>query len=87
MRLVFSLSSKYFGGPNVLDASSADWRAFRKAIEIRNRLMHPRELADLDVLDDELDTVVTAQKWFFGATIDLQDRAWEALGGEASDQA
>ena len=41
------------------------WSKFCEAIEIRNRLMHPKSTEDLIVSDSEWEAVQTAEDWFF----------------------
>ena len=40
------------------------WDAFKKARTIRNALTHPRREGDVEVTDEELDTVKLAEQWF-----------------------
>lgn len=40
------------------------WGKFCQAIEIRNRLMHPKSLEDLEVQDSDLTDVLDAASWF-----------------------
>ena len=40
------------------------WNDLRKAIEVRNRLMHPKAPADLLVSDADIESVLNAAIWF-----------------------
>jgi hypothetical protein len=43
----------------------ARWESLRTAIDIRNRLMHPKSTEDLIVSDSEWEAVQAAEDWFF----------------------
>ena len=81
VRLAFALTARTSGSDYVLDVSGRGWKAFRHAIEIRNRLMHPKSIDDLAVTDVEMKTILEAQLWFQHTTIALNDSSWGALGG------
>lgn len=40
------------------------WALFRQAVRVRDRLMHPKQVADLVVPNEELDQVIHAWGWF-----------------------
>lgn len=54
-----------------LDIYGDGWRALKATFEIRNRLVHPKQAADLLVSDEELKVVAIAQDWFQGMHRDL----------------
>jgi len=44
--------------------SDSRWGDFRNAVRIRNRITHPKELADIELSDDDMDVVHRAENWF-----------------------
>jgi hypothetical protein len=40
--------------PAKIDKGGEGWQAFKEALRVRDRLMHPKKIADLDVSDQEL---------------------------------
>lgn len=48
-----------------LDISGNGWDSLRKAVQIRNRITHPKETADLTITDEEAEFVIIAWAWFF----------------------
>ena len=44
------------------------WSALRSAIDVRNRVTHPKSRKDLQVSDRELEIVATGFAWLLGAT-------------------
>ena len=53
------------------DYSGAGWKAFQESVRLRNRLTHPKQIADLDVSDTDLETLDEAHDWFIGAVRQL----------------
>jgi hypothetical protein len=49
------------------------WQAFRRSIEIRNRLTHPKTAADTMVSDDDIETIKVSSIWFQRETPKLKD--------------
>jgi hypothetical protein len=56
--------AKANNSPHVIDCGSSGWQAFRDAVAIRNRLVHPKVPNDLLVSDDDMKTVRAAITWF-----------------------
>ena len=54
-----------------LDKSNSGWRSFTNAIELRNRITHPRNALAFEVTDSELDALEEARSWFADAIEDL----------------
>lgn len=63
IRFSFGIFTKVHGINFDVEADKDGWDAFLKAIDIRNRLMHPRSLSDIYPLD-RVDDVVLASQWF-----------------------
>ncbi len=61
---------KHFGLSLNIDLKSAEWFDFKKAIEIRNRVTHPKKLAEFDVSKDEVALARRVGHWFGTFIID-----------------
>lgn len=61
---VFEMFSRLFGKCFQLDKSSTGWVDFTTAIEVRNRITHPKNAASFKIDDSELNTVERARQWF-----------------------
>ena len=48
----------------VLDKSGTGWRCVQRATKLRDRLMHPKSVADLKVSDDDIQEAAVAFYWF-----------------------
>ncbi|TAD83881.1 MAG: hypothetical protein EAY70_01665 [Sphingomonadales bacterium] len=46
------------------DFGASEWEGFRKAIEIRNRITHPKSADDLHVSKTDVEQVMNALSWF-----------------------
>ncbi|MFN7996329.1 MAG: hypothetical protein U0Q18_22140 [Bryobacteraceae bacterium] len=55
------------------------WQAFRTAIAIRNRLMHPKSRDDLSISDDDLQTCCDALNWYEAESARVATLAAESL--------
>ncbi len=64
LRFVFSVFAKAHDHVFSLAVDSGGWRAFREAAEIRNRLMHPKSVRDIEVSTDECAQAKVALDWF-----------------------
>jgi hypothetical protein len=62
IRLVTRLASEICPQLKV-DFSGSDWRNFRQAATIRNRITHPKSKSDLTISDDDIDVVQMAFFW------------------------
>ncbi len=47
-----------------IDKSGNDWQCFKNALKIRDRITHPKNIADLEITDDEMPTILNAGAWF-----------------------
>jgi hypothetical protein len=79
IRFAFAVTAKCFGSAYKLDTSGQGWKAFREAIRVRNRLMHPKQPADLVLSESEFQAVREAQLWFWRVALELQESAQAAL--------
>ncbi|MBI4188945.1 MAG: hypothetical protein HY525_00215 [Betaproteobacteria bacterium] len=52
LRLVFSILKSH-GIPVQVDLGSADWKNIDHAVKIRNRVIHPKKMADISVSKEE----------------------------------
>lgn len=70
-RFAFASYAKLHGSELKLPTAEQGWELLRQFVKVRNRLTHPRNLADLTVSDDELRNIEKATDWFRGVTRDL----------------
>jgi len=59
--------------PTSIDFSGAGWQNFTAAIEIRNRITHPKSLDDLMLTDSDLRSCNDALHWFLEASTHLME--------------
>ncbi|OXY83511.1 hypothetical protein [Oceanimonas doudoroffii] len=64
IKFAFNLYSKAHQLNKAFHAGGAWWGDFKKAIKIRDRLMHPRSPEDLDIEPSEVITVISAVRGF-----------------------
>lgn len=57
----------------VLDLSGAGWQRLLDAIAVRNRITHPKALADLDATDADLAAVAHGTEWMMANGTELLD--------------
>lgn len=55
------------------------WAKLRRSIEIKDRLMHPKNGDDLFVSEEEVNVVIEATDWFVARSQELQDSSLEGL--------
>lgn len=64
LRFAFAVASKAENLSFALDVSTAGWQALRSGAKVRDRLMHPKTVADLTVSNEEIESVIQAFRWF-----------------------
>jgi hypothetical protein len=66
LKFTFAAFAKAWRTRCRLELGDAGWQDFGSALKVRDRLMHPKRIADLDVSDDEVRIVNHASVWFIG---------------------
>jgi hypothetical protein len=71
IRLAFSMFGRVHHSTYDLRVDNAAWEAFLKSIEVRDRLMHPKEYVQLNVSDDEMSRLDRTYQWFSKSLIEV----------------
>ena len=71
IRFTLALAAKVSGSPTSVRYDDEGWAGFKESIRIRNRLMHPRSVADLMLSDAEMVAVHNARAWYKNAIVDV----------------
>jgi hypothetical protein len=66
LRAVYKIAGKAFGEPLNINFGGKGWESFQSAIEIRDRLTHPKSKEDCTVENENLDIVESGANWFRG---------------------
>jgi len=74
VRFVFALLERA-RGVSLLDPTAEWWSCFKKSIRVRDRLMHPKMPADVNVSPDEIIDVLKAKAGFQTALLAYPPRA------------
>lgn len=64
LRFAFKVLACILKSDFELDVKSSDFEKFQKAVDIRNRLTHPKGVKDLRITQDEFNLVTSAYDWF-----------------------
>ena len=64
-----------------IDRGDSGWNSYQQAIKVRDRLMHPRTVAALDVTDAEFEGVKEAMHWWIALWTKGQQAAGERIAG------
>ncbi|WP_176054525.1 hypothetical protein [Paraburkholderia caribensis] len=54
-----------------VDFNHVGWSNLRKAVDVRNRLVHPKRLEDMMVSDDEVKRAVSAFDWLLALVLEV----------------
>jgi hypothetical protein len=79
LRFSFRSFARTYGIPFSLNVGSDGWRLFREAVDIRNRITHPKQPADLDVSDDDLEVCRKAHSWYVDESLRMGQMVIESL--------
>lgn len=69
IRFAFSMYGRAIGRAIELNCSGEEWHAFKNALAIRNRIVHPKSADELSITDDELACVRKATNWILATTL------------------
>ncbi len=64
LRAVYRAAGEAFEHPLVVDFGDAGWQSFQAALDVRNRITHPKTYQDCHVEGEALDTVNRGHNWF-----------------------
>ncbi len=64
LRAVYRAAEETFGEPLAVSFGDNDWRSFRAALNVRDRITHPKTYQDCHVDGGALDTVNLGHDWF-----------------------
>lgn len=70
-RFIIRLAEEEFGTP-LVDFESNKWQAFNQAIEIRNRITHPKDIDDFNLSDDDIEAVRSSSIWLFETIVRVE---------------
>lgn len=83
LRLAFDMWAKVHDIDNDLDLAGQGWADVQAALRVRDRLMHPKALSDLDVTDSEIRTALSGFGWFdTQLNLALDDAMCSLVGGK-----
>ncbi|MDQ3816348.1 MAG: hypothetical protein M3362_01500 [Acidobacteriota bacterium] len=85
VRFAFASYAKHYGFDFKLKVDDAGWQSFLEAIQIRNRLMHPKQVGDLEVSEREIEITNRAKVWFLANMAFLLDSALKVLRSKQSE--
>lgn len=75
IRFVFKCYAQLYLIKDEIDVGGAGWGSFQESLKVRNRLTHPKCLADTLVSDQDLKHTKQATKWFIKSCHDLRIHA------------
>ncbi len=64
LRFTVKTVNRLFGAQLDLGVGTTKWENFKKAIEVRNRITHPRNTSEVDISDDEIEMCKEVSSWF-----------------------
>ncbi len=64
IKAVYKSAGAGFGQPLKVTLGDSGWITFKAAMEIRNRVTHPKHVCDCWIFEDALKTVTDANEWF-----------------------
>jgi hypothetical protein len=63
IKMVFKFLAKYPGGSQI-DLNDNNFTKLNNSFKVRNRLMHPKSNADLDVTKQEVQSMIDSYRWY-----------------------
>ena len=78
LRFVTRLVEQEYG-QQIVDFASTNWQNFNQAIAIRNRVTHPKKIADLTLSDSDIAIVRASYEWLFETIALVEEKATVVL--------
>lgn len=79
VKFTFKVSSRVFGLDFALDTMGEGYKAFQAAVDIRDRITHPKFVEQMHITDDELVLLNEASAWIWEHTIALMRLSNDAI--------
>jgi hypothetical protein len=86
IRFALSLVGRGANHLPTIDYSGVGWSALQKAFDLRNRLMHPKVAADLELTDADLEAVRIGRSWFMSTYKSLEAALQRKQAAEFSEK-
>lgn len=84
LRFTIECVNRVFGSSVILDTESAAWHDFRRAVEIRNRITHPKSAVEFEVTEEEVQMCWRlCDEWFNKLVASLVDSIVTRITAEA----
>lgn len=64
LRFVFRIFARVVESNFKLDVGGEDWKKFKRAVEVRNNITHPKGLQDMVISEDDFKKVTDSYDWF-----------------------
>jgi hypothetical protein len=64
IKLVYKTAGTSFGQELTITFGDQGWETFRSAMELRNKVTHPKRVEDCWIFEDQIQTVNNASDWF-----------------------
>lgn len=64
IRFAFDAAARAFGVTYKLEVGDSGWSMFKEALNIRNRITHPKKIDDLKMSEAEVQKVIDTGAWF-----------------------
>jgi hypothetical protein len=75
----FKTHAKAFEYPSVLALDGEGWARLQEAVVLRDKLMHPKDPADLSISDDAIANTLKGYWWFRTTVADALEASSEAM--------
>lgn len=79
IKALVKLLSKNQDAPHSVDLNHPGFAALAKAIEIRNRVVHPKVASDLDISSEDLEVIGRAFNWYTAFALRMSSATVDSL--------
>lgn len=84
IRYSFSVFKRSYGTNFDLDVTGKPWLAYLPAVKVRDRITHPKKLADITISEEELMDAAQSWHWFSDAFATTMLEALEATKAQTA---
>lgn len=73
LRFAITMYAKTLKTEQELDCSTQEWQHFKTALRVRNRIVHPKKIDDLEVTDEELGATMKSSLWILHRVMEITE--------------
>ena len=85
LRFAFQMFAKAWGVQFALNVNCPEWQQLKNSVKVRDRLMHPKKIHDLNITDSEIQDAMRAFGWIHQVSSEVFTQVVKTIQSEAAN--